>query len=193
MYYYYYYNSDVHIKFTFEKKESNENKDFNEISIESLSSILNDLNLLNNCLVLSVEKEYSDYKFSPSFYLNNKKVIKNIHKLYLNKISYNSPLSLEIIIPLAASIAGIPWLILQSIEKIRNWKLNREKLKIEVEKGRLDLEEKRIKVMKEKIDLESKLLNSNSMVIWNQIIKRLESNDLICNDIEINFSILKDE
>lgn len=110
---------------------------------------------------------------------------KKEHKLYLNKINQNSPLVLEVIIPLAASLAGIPWLILQSAQKIRNWNLERRKLEVEVEKAELDLIEKKAKLVNEQLDIEEKLLKREALQTYYNILKRIENHPFFAVDVEI--------
>lgn len=191
MYYYYYYYQlqpikPVKIKFTF--KEDGEYLIGNEakVTIETLSSFLYDLNLLYDCLALALIEQYSDYNFSQFFYYRKGRPLKKEHKLYLNKIDHNSPLRLEVIIPLAASAVGIPWLILQSAQKIRNWKLERRKLEIEVQKAELDLIEKKEKLVNERLDIEEKLLRRDALKTYNNILKRIENHPFFAVDVEID-------
>lgn len=185
MYYYYYYKSPVKIKFTFKEDGEYFIGDEAKVTIETLSSFLYDLNLLNDCLALALIDQYSDYNFSQFFYYRKGRPLKKEHKLYLNKINHNSPLGLEVIIPLAASAAGIPWLILQSAQKVRNWKLERRKLEIEVQKAELDLNEKKAKLVNEQLDIEEKLLKREALQTYNNILKRIESHPFFAVDVEI--------
>jgi hypothetical protein len=185
MYYYYYYKSPVKIKFTFNEDGEYFIGDEAKVTIETLSSFLYDLNLLNDCLALALIDQYSDYNFSQFFYYRKGRPLKKEHKLYLNKINHNSPLGLEVIIPLAASAAGIPWLILQSAQKIRNWKLERRKLEIEVQKAELDLNEKKAKLVNEQLDIEEKLLKREALQTYNNILKRIENHPFFAVDLEI--------
>lgn len=185
MYYYHYYESPVKIKFTFKENGEYFIGDEAKVTIETLSSFLYDLNLLNDCLALALIDQYSDYNFSQFFYYRKGRPLKKEHKLYLNKINHNSPLGLEVIIPLAASAAGIPWLILQSAQKIRNWKLERRKLEIEVQKAELDLNEKKAKLVNEPLDIEEKLLKREALQTFNNILKRIENHPFFAVDVEI--------
>ena len=185
MYYYYYYKSPVKIKFFFKEEGEYFIGDEAKVTIETLSSFLYDLNLLNDCLALALIDEYSNYNFSQFFYYRKGRPLKKEHKLYLNKINHNSPLGLEVIIPLAASAAGIPWLILQSAQKIRNWKLERQKLEIEVQKAELDLNEKKAKLVNEQLDIEEKLLKREALQTYNNILKRIENHPFFAVYVEI--------
>jgi hypothetical protein len=185
MYYYYYYKSPVKIKFSFKEEGEYFIGDEAKVTIETLSSFLYDLNLLNDCLALALIDDYSNYNFSRFFYYRKVRPLKKEHKLYLNKINHNSPLGLEVIIPLAASAAGIPWLILQSVQKIRNWKLERRKLEIEVQKAELDLNEKKAKLVNEQLDIEEKLLKREALQTYNNVLKRIENHPFFAVDVEI--------
>jgi hypothetical protein len=185
MYYYYYYKSPVKIKFTFKEYGEYFIGDEAKVTIETLSSFLYDLNLLYDCLALALIDQYSDYNFSQFFYYRKGRPLKKEHKLYLNRINHNSPLGLEVIIPLAASSAGIPWLILQSAQKIRNWKLERRKLEIEVQKAELDLNEKKAKLVNEQLGIEEKLLRREAFQAYNNVLKRIENHPFFAVDVEI--------
>jgi hypothetical protein len=185
MYYYYYYNSPVKIKFTFKEDGEYFIGDEAKVTIETLSAFLYDLNLLNDCLALALIAQYSDYNFSQFFYYRKGRPLKKEHKIYLNKINHNSPLGLEVIITLAASAAGIPLLILKSAQKIRNWKLERRKLEIEVQKAELDLNEKKTKLVNEQLDIEKKLLKREALQTYNNILKRIENHPFFAVDVEI--------
>jgi hypothetical protein len=187
MYYYYYYYSDVKITFNFKEKGEYIIDGNDKVTIETLSSFLYDLNLLNDLLVLSTIQDYESYNFSHFFYYRKGRPLKNEHKLYLQSINHNSPLGLEVIIPLAASVAGIPWLILQSVQKIQNWNLDRRKLKADTEKAELDAKEKRLKVQNEELDLEERLIRRDALNTWNNILKRLSEKPFIADNIEITF------
>ncbi|MBZ0328268.1 MAG: hypothetical protein K8F54_11725 [Altibacter sp.] len=187
MYYYYYYYSDVKISFNFKEKGEYTIAGQDKVTIETLSSFLYDLNLLNDLLVLSTIEDYENYNFSQFFYYRKGRPLKREHKLYLHSINHNSPLSLEVIIPLAASAAGIPWLIFQSVQKIQNWNLEKRKLKAETEKAEFDAKEKRIKVQNEQLDLEERLIKRDALDTWNNILKRISKKPFIADNIEITF------
>lgn len=164
-----------------------------KVSIQSLSSFLYDLNLLHDCLALSTISDYEDFNFTQFFYYRQGRPLKKEHTLYLNSINHNSPLSLEVIIPLAASAAGIPWLLLQSFQKIKNWKLDRRKLEIEVENAELDLQEKRARVANEQLNLEERLQSRESLSTFENVISRIERYPFFAVDVDMEMSNMYDQ
>lgn len=129
MYYYYYYYSAIKLNFRFENKSNKSSNSIAKISIVDFEKLIRCMNLINQCAVDSALVKEINYN-------------ENDYLLRLDKISYNSPLDITVIVPLAASALGIPLLILQSIEKIIKLKLNTKKKKIEKQKLLLDINEK---------------------------------------------------
>ena len=60
------------------------------------------------------------------------------HPLRVVRIRFESPGLLEIATVTSLGIGAL-WVLLQCVEKIENWRLNREKLKLEIEKLRREL------------------------------------------------------
>lgn len=184
----------IKIKFTFTEIGEYEIGGDKKIPLEILSSFLYDFNLLYDCLALASIKDYSDYNFSQFFFYRRGRRLKTEHKLYLNKISHNSPLELEVVVPLAATIAGIPWLILQSVQKLQNWNLEKTKLKLDVEMKEIELAEKRTTLLKDNLEIQEKLLTLENLRIYNSILKRLEKYPFIATDMDMDiFTPNRDE
>jgi hypothetical protein len=104
-----------------------------DITLLELSSTFYDFGLLYDWSVLVTIPEYSGYRFGQGFWYRNGRPIFPEHRLYVRSIRQESPIAALLLIPAVAAGAGIPWALLQSIEKIQNWKLNRRKLEAEVE------------------------------------------------------------
>jgi len=79
--------------------------------------------------------------------------------------------------------SGALLMLLQAIEKIQNWRLNREKLKLEVEKLRMEGEKLRL-------ELEQKVKEREAFYILDPLVRRFEDIPLKLADIEIR---LKEE
>jgi hypothetical protein len=99
------------------------------------------------------------------------------HKIRAVKIIKESPLIVVVEINEILALTGALWTMLLLIEKIRNWRLNREKLMYEVKKLKLETE-------KLSMELEQKLLERNAANILNSLLHRLESNPIKLEDIE---------
>lgn len=184
--------SPVAIQLTFEEKGDFYILRQKKLTILELSSFIYDFSLLHDCVALSTIPEYENYYFSQYFWYRKGRPLHPEHQLYLNKISYNSPLGLEVIIPATAAALGMPLLIIQAVEKIQNWKLNREKLKFEVEKLKLEVEKLRLEVQqkngdnfKQDIELNNVLRKPESIETFHRIVKRIEERQLTATDMEI--------
>lgn len=128
-------------------------------------------------LILSAE-DYKTYKFSSYFWFRNGRPIRPNDKLRVIKISKESPLTLELLIAGLPVGSGALWIIVQIIEKIQNWKLNGEKLRLEVEKLRLE------KTMLQ-LDLEQKVKQREAYDILQNLIERFEKSSVRLADMEI--------
>ena len=145
-----------------------------DISLLQLSSILYDLTLLHDCIALTTISKYKEYKFSQHFWYREGRPLNPEHMLYVKKISHKSPITLVTAITVTAVAIGIPWVMLQAIDKIRNWKLNSEKLELEVKNLKLDNKQLYIENAKSKVDLESKLSERKAMETFLRITERIE-------------------
>jgi len=147
-----------------------------------VSSLMYDLVLAHDFGVILTEEEYSDYKFSQYFWYRQGRPIKPYHKIRTSRMIKESPLVLEVVI---TSIGGI-WVLLQIIEKVQNWPLNRQKLKLEVEKLR---EEKQLRY--ENLELVAERRGAVRQEL--NLIKHLNESPLMLEDIEIKILELDDK
>lgn len=189
MYYNYYHNSPVKFKMTFAEINVPLIQSKKLIPLSDLSSLLYDVDLLNDCVALASIEEYHDFTFSSNFFYRNARPIKVDHKLHLDTISRNSPIIIELIVPLAAAVLGVPWLLLQAFEKIRNWRLNREKLELEVQKLKLDTQLLNIENLERILNLNDRLNQRNANNVFEGLNKRFDKGNLIATDLEIDFLI----
>jgi hypothetical protein len=96
-----------------------------------ISSMLYDLELTHDYSVITANKElYSNYHFNRFFWYRKGRPILKEHRIRALKIVKESPLIIEVVIPSLGAI----WILLQIFEKISNWNLNKEKLRLEVDK-----------------------------------------------------------
>jgi len=114
--------------------------------LSDFSYLLYNLELLYDLSLILYAEEYATYKFSPFFWFRKGRPIKIYHKLRVARIVKESPLTIELIVAGIPTILGAIYLALQIIEKIWNMKLNREKLKLEVEISRIEKEKRRLEL-----------------------------------------------
>jgi len=150
-----------------------------------ISSLFYDFELLHDFLLIIYAKEYNYYKFNQYFWYRKGRPIDIEHRIKTAKILKESPLTIELILSIIVGTSGAFWALIQAIEKISNWILNKKKLRLEIEKLE---KEKRIKFYEEekaRIEFEQKLLERDAWSIFNSLIRRIEANTLKLEDIEI--------
>jgi len=157
MYYYYYYYSDIKLNFRFEHKSDKLLNSIGKISIVDFEKLIRCINLINQCAVDGAVAKDTNYK-------------ENDYLLRLDKISYNSPLDITVIVPLAASAVGIPFLILKLIEKIINLKLDPKKKRLEIQKLLLDINEK---IKDQNIFSQSEMDNKLTTIISSELFDKI--------------------
>lgn len=168
----------TYISFTFEENSNIELNSKRLVTIQELSTLLHNIEMLHECISLSAISDYENYRFTRFFWYRNSRKLKEEHQLYLNKINHNSPLGLEVIIPLTAGVLGIPWLLLQAVEKIQNWKLNREKLQLEVKKLRGEQ-------LQRDAQLDRILMEKNAWETFNRILQKIEASPFVGTNVTI--------
>jgi len=143
-----------------------------------ISSLLYDFELLHDFSLLIYMDEYREYKFAKYFWYREGRPLKSEHKIRAIRIIKESPLTIELIFGGMAAF----WILIQAIEEISNWKLNRQKLKLEVENLKYEGE-------KVKVELARKIEERKAWETFYSLLRRLESNPIKLEEIEI----IKDE
>jgi len=155
-----------------------------------ISSLLYDLELSHDYGVLLSEEEYWGYEFSRYFWYRKGRPIESYHRVKAVKIIKASPLELTLGI---ASIGAL-LVVLQIVEKVAYWPLNRKKLKLEMEKLNLEVEKLQGEAAeKKKIDFlqtiapmqEQRESREGAEVIEERLVKRLAESRLVLLDIEV--------
>lgn len=96
------------------------------IDVKSLSAFLRDLDWLYQIVRFSTDPKYAT--IGPQWPL-----LEGEDRLLLRRVSFNSPLLVEVILPIAVGSATVVWIFLQAIEKIVMLPLHRRKLQLEIE------------------------------------------------------------
>jgi len=148
-----------------------------------ISSPFFDFELLHDFFLIVYADDYKYYKFNNYFWYRKGRPIKDEHRIKAIRIVKESPLTVELIMSTIVGLSGAFWAIVQAIEKINNWRLNREKLKLEVEKLKNKI--KFYEEEKAKIEFEQKLLEREAWNIFDSLLRRLEANALKLKDMEI--------
>ncbi len=128
-------------------------KEKGNVSLLDFSSLIYDLNLFYDAVVLANVDDYKEYNFTQYFWFRKGRAIRQEHQLYLARVRYESPLELVTILFAAAAAPAFLWALVQLFEKISNWDLNRQKLELEVSNliqediaNKLDNEKRRLEI-----------------------------------------------
>jgi hypothetical protein len=108
--------------------------------LDHTASFLYDFNLLYEFSRAIVDFKYQDYRFSQFSGFRNQKRIAEDDKLKLDQLVQGSPLELIAYITAISGAAGTLWALTQVVEKIYNWRLNRQVLKLNRDKLLNDLQ-----------------------------------------------------
>ena len=165
------------------------------VCLLDLSSLLYDINLLYDAIVLSLFPKYEDYKFSEYFWYRRGRPIEQNHRLMLKRIRSDSPIELVTVITAAAASVGVLWALLQAIEKIQNWNLNHQKLELEVdnlirERQKRNAELEKIYLERETamMEIERVFAEKESHEIINRILRRIEKLNIIATEVDFSIS-----
>ena len=142
-----------------------------ETRLFSVASTLYDFTLLYDIVTLISLPQYRKYRFSQRFWFRQGRPLKTEHQLYISRLRNESPLLLEVLFPAVVLISGVAWYLVQSIERIANWPLNRELLKQQVRQARLTADAA-------EIDLERKLQERDAVELHRRVVTRIVENGL---------------
>jgi hypothetical protein len=106
-------------------------------TLPEITNFLYDFNLIYEVGRLATDPEYDSFHFSRYIYFRKGRPLHDRDRLIVRQLRQESPLLLIAEIAAAGGTGfGAVWAVIQTIEKISNWRLNREKLKEEVAKLR---------------------------------------------------------
>jgi len=148
-----------------------------------VSSLIYDFELAYDFSVILAEEEYSKYDFNRFFWYRTGRPLKNHHRARAARIVKESPLLLEVILPSLTAI----WVLIQIIEKISNWEINRKKVKMEVRK--LQREEdmhKQQMIEKYSDQLEPLLERRHANDTHNKLVDRLSKSPISLSKMDIS-------
>jgi len=159
-----------------------------------ITSLLYDFELLHDLCVLTCVDEYKEFNFSQYFWYRGGRPLKEKDRLRTIRIIKESPLVMELLMGATAFLA-----LVQAIEKINNWKLNRKKLELEVETKQIEKEMKKIekekleressityyKEQREKVELGRAVEERKALDIFHGLLRRLETNPIKLLEIDM--------
>lgn len=108
-------------------------------AFSDVNYFLHDMNLLYEFSRVIVDPKYRDYRFSRFFVYRNRQRVEPDDQLRLQSLTQESPLEIAAIVAAAPSAAATIWILIQAFDKISNYSLNRDILKLSREKLRREL------------------------------------------------------
>ncbi len=155
--------------------------------LRDISSLLYDLELIHDLMILAIVEDYYTYRFTHYFYYRKGRPVKPIHRIRVAKIIKESPLTIELAV---ASIAAF-WVLIQALEKIVNLPLNREKLRLEIKNLGLEVDRRILEGEKRELKLIEQRLGYEGMKIYISLLKRLGNNPLKLEDA--SFEVIEED
>jgi hypothetical protein len=104
-----------------------------------ISYFLHDLNLLYEFSRIIVDPKYREYRFSRFFAYRNRRRIDANDQLRIERLSQESPLYIATVVAALPVTAATIWIGVQIFEKIANFRLNRDILRLNRDKLRKEL------------------------------------------------------
>ncbi len=154
-----------------------------------LTYFLHDLNLLYEFSRVVVDPKYSDYRFSRFFAYRNRRRIEPSDQLSVERLSKESPLLIIAVVAALPSAAATLWALVQIFEKIANFGLNREILRLNRDKLKKELQEP------VKVDLppasesliQERIHIREAEYIYEMIERHLQGSPIRIREIEVKF------
>lgn len=146
-----------------------------------LSSLLYDLELLHDFSIILSFDEYSNYQFTQYFWNRNGRPLQEDQRIRLRLIQMRSPLTLELALGAPAALLAF----IKAVEMVANWRLNRQKLRLELENLESERNIKRYDEEAARLRLENEILKRDASQVWRQLLRRLESNPIHLVDLEL--------
>lgn len=147
----------------------------------SVSTLFYDLELAHDLAVLLSYPEYEQYRFGPRFWMRTGRGLEPIHRLRTFGIIKQSPLVLELVI----GAAGAIWGLVQIIDKVRNWDLNRKKLELEVARLIQDHALKEAEILEVQRLLERSIRERRALDIYPRLVERLSASEIRLRDLDL--------
>jgi hypothetical protein len=104
-----------------------------------VTSFLYDFNLLYEFMRMGLDEQYFGYPFSQYSWTRKGRPLRAEDRLRVVRLQHESPIHLVTIAIATPGAVAAAWGILQIVEKITNWPLNRDILKLQRDKLRMDV------------------------------------------------------
>jgi hypothetical protein len=149
-----------------------------------VSSFIYDLNFAYELSLLATDPSHGNYVFSEETWYRTHRPIPHEQQLNTLKVQHESPLLLVAAVAALPATIGAIWGLVQIVEKVANFSLNRENLKLQVEKLRKEVatQNEKIKPLPEVHEI---LAQRDGDFLFQQTIKRLSGNTLQITHFDI--------
>jgi len=139
-----------------------------ELSLPDVSAFLYDFNLVYEISRIVADPKYEGFQFGRFVWHRNGRGIVSDDRLRVGLLSHHSPFELIALVAAVPAAVAAAWGIVQTAERLSNWRLNRQKLALEVRKLELEtrsLEAERAPTQPQPlvVDVESFQVRSNEM------------------------------
>ena len=148
----------------------------------TITSTLYDLELAYDLSVILAYPEYGERKFGPHFWYRSARRIDEKHRLRAGTIIRQSPLLLELIV----TAVGAAWVLVQILDRVSNWRLNREKVRVEIDNLRKDGKLKDLEILERSRGQLPLSERPGAQETMDRLIRRFEHNDIDLLDIDFD-------
>ena len=152
-----------------------------------VTSFLYDFNLVYEVSRLATDRSYERSHISRYVYYRYGRPLRDEDRLSVVRLREESPLELVTTVAVAGgAVIGAIWGIVQIAERISNWRLNRDKLRQEVERLRRENEEAKqpLRIVDEEEAI-VRLSRTDAVPILDQLGERLAGSPLRIQQLEI--------
>lgn len=152
-----------------------------------VTSFLYDFNLLYEFSRLAVDPRYADYKFTPEYsWMRNNRPLEDADRLHLVELRHQSPIAFIVIVAAVPSAVAAVWGMLQIVEKVVDWPVDREKKRLELEKLRGDLKSANLSPFQDEQSYRDHLRERNATSFIDRTAERLRISPIKIREIEVS-------
>jgi hypothetical protein len=165
-----------------------------KIKLLDFNAFFYDLNILYDCILIAKYEEYSKYRKlnKYNFYKRHGKRINNRDALYITNLNFNSPIKFSL-----EGLADIIPKLAETIERIFNFGLNRNKLKLENEEKEIDIKRKKLQLIKETEEIKREygiqIRDDNLSEVFNNTIDRMGNSSIEIENAEFEIIEYEDQ
>jgi hypothetical protein len=159
-------------------------------ALADLAYFMHDSNLLYEFSRIIVDPKYAEYQFSRFSTYRNRYRIDEVDMLRVERLRIESPLELIAVVAAFPSTATAIWVLVQAVEKIANFHLRRDILKLNREKLRRELEAAHpdTRVLEHgDVILREQLRIREAEYLYDKIEEHLQKNPIHISEIDVTY------